>query len=1037
MNFVGLQNLSTYSFLKSPTAIADLVTAAKERGYLSLALTDINYTYGLVEFYQAAKKAGIKPLLGLQEELEGLILLNQKFRLIFLAKNQNGYQNLLKMSSALSLKPELATLTAIQPYLEDLIIMMPSTKQGELKAVYEQSPNQIEELVEKLLQLVPNVADLYFGVYANQFDQYYQNFMKDLAEQYHLQLVALEDVEYLNPEDQFLKKVLTAVANNEKLPKPLDLVAGQGSHALMPVAEVTARYQEFELLPAVENTVKIADAIDFELQFSEPSLPHFPQTQTESSKKYLNQQVVRGLQQIFPHQEIPTAYQERANHELKIINQMGFADYFLIVQDAVNFARKQHIPIGPGRGSAAGSLISYALGITKVDPIKYNLLFERFLNPERRQMPDIDLDISDLRRQELLDYLYRKYGMDHLAQIITFGTFGTKGALRDVGRVFGLSQLELKRWSSLTTGRDVHNLSEAKDKSRELQTLVAANDFNQLIFATAVRLEQTKKNYSTHAAGVVLSDSSLASSVGLRMGSTEISLTQQSMQYVEELGLLKIDFLGLRNLSLLEQMLEILRLNKTPLELEQIDLNDPLTLEVFQKGETEGIFQFDSSDNAKKILQQIHPESFAEIVAANALNRPGPSANIPTYVARKNDPAKVKFQDPRFKEILGETYGIMLYQEQVMQVAEVFAGFTLGDADLLRRAISKKKPELIEQQRRKFIEGAQKLGHDLAAAEKVFSYIERFGGYGFNKSHAVSYSMISFWLAYIKAHYPSAFYLALINQSLNNQPKVNNYLNQLQFLGTKILLPDINESYDDYRLLHGHIQLGLLSVQGVTKNFVSAVLRARSMPFKSVMDFLHRIDVKVLNVEVMMNLIKAGAFDQVEPNRRQVLESIKSNVESVKLANNNTSIFDILVPKVKEVADFSASEKRQQEAEVTGLNLAINQLIDAKNYTLKLGGVSLSQLELNKTQLAYGQIEAIKEIKTSKDEPMAFIEVFDGINTVSVTIFPKVYQKVRNLLTEHELVLLKIHTQPDRYHTGSQQYILEDLKLFHFKRSQG
>jgi len=536
---------------------------------------------------------------------------------------------------------------------------------------------------------------------------------------------------------------------------------------------------------AVENTNQIADDCNVEIEFKATELPEFTTPEGVTSIQFLHDLTTKGLKKRL-NNDVSSNYVQRLTYELGVIDKMGFSDYFLIVWDVIKHAHEVGIKTGPGRGSAAGSLVSYCLGITQVDPIKYDLLFERFLNPQRANMPDIDLDLPDDRRDEMVMYMHDKYGSDHMAQIITFGTLAAKMALRDISRTFSQTQFQISQWSNAIPRKLNITLKDSFDESSTLRNLVDNSRENQLIFKVAQRIEGIPRHYSTHAAGVILSKKPLTDIVAVQLEDDGINLTQQTKYNVESIGLLKIDFLGLKNLTILDKAIQAIS-KKYGREFvsEKIPLNDQKTLELFQRGATDGVFQFES-DGIRSVLRQLRPTSFDDIVATNALYRPGPMQNISTFIARKHGQEPINYPDRSLEKVLKPTYGIIVYQEQVMQASSEMANFSLADADILRRAISKKNERLIEENRQKFVDGAVSQGHDKESAEKVYQYIEKFGNYGFNKSHAVAYSMIAFWLAYMKVHFPDVFFACLLNSNLNNETKVATYVQDAKDSHVKI-----------------------------------------------------------------------------------------------------------------------------------------------------------------------------------------------------------------------------------------------------------
>ena len=639
MGTVSLQNLSSFTLLESPTKVKDLAENAKKKGYSALALTDVNITYGLVNFYKAAKETGIKPLLGMQLRINGLIDQANKYDLIVIAKDDQGYKNILRLSSAVNLltengeKENVLELEELKKYLGHLVIITPSNLHSELKMLQTNNPNMGANYVRILKDAVPTSSLVYLGVYADQGQQEYINYLRSLATQFELSLAAVEDGQYLNRNEQFLRRTLQAIKSNTHLENVEQLAKQAGSHYLKTSEELQVNYRKFEIEDALENAEKIGQLCNAKITFQDPQLPKFKQNKFPTSKEYLHSLAQNGLAKRFKGQ-IPERYQKRLDYELKVINEMGFDDYFLIVWDVMNFAHSVHITTGPGRGSAAGSLVSYALRITEVDPLEYNLLFERFLNPARQQMPDIDLDIPDNRRDEVIKYMFEKYGLNHAAQILTFGTLAAKQVLKDVCRVFGLNKVETYRWlDAIPHAKGKITLAEAYQKSKELQLLVNTNTFSKILFATAEHLENLPRHYSIHAAGLVITDDSLAEIVGLQAGPLGIPVTQQTKLNVESLGLLKIDFLGLRNLTILGNIIAALKSEGVEIDPNQIPLNDQETLALFQRGDTDAVFQFES-DGIKRVLEQLHPDSFEDIVAVNALYRPGPMNNIGHFINR-------------------------------------------------------------------------------------------------------------------------------------------------------------------------------------------------------------------------------------------------------------------------------------------------------------------------------------------------------------------------------------------------------------------
>lgn len=1034
MQLAALQNLSSFTLLDSPTKIVDLLKTAKEKGYQAVGLTDVNVTYGLVNFYELAKRAGIKPLLGMQVRLNGLIDSTQKYDLIVFAKNNAGYHNLLRLSSAINLltdngqNDKILTLTELTKYLDDLLVIVPANTHSELLNLFETNQQLGSDYIRDLKKLT---SELYLGVYASNSSESYVDYVHALAKQFELPLVATEDCEYLRPRDQFLQKTLRAIRSGQKMQDTIPLAKQDGSHFLANAEEMLERYHRFNLDDAVNNTWKIAEECNAEVIFQKPVLPKYHQDKFATSEEYLHYLAQTGLQARFGKGKVPAEYQKRLNYELRVINQMGFDNYFLIVWDVINYCHRVKITTGPGRGSACGSLVSYALRITEVDPLKYHLLFERFLNPARHEMPDIDLDIPDIHRDTVIKYMYQKYGMDHAAQILTFGTLAAKQALRDVGRVFGLTMVEVNKWArAIPYSKDKMTLKRAYEESRELRLLVDATPENKLLFKTAMELEGLPRHYSIHAAGLVISDDSIAGISGLQAGPLGIPVTQQTKKYVESLGLLKIDFLGLRNLTVLGNILDLVRQQGVNIDPNKIPLNDQATLKLFQEGKTDAVFQFESG-GIRQVLRKLHPDDFEDLVAVNALYRPGPMQNIDTFIARKNGQEPVKYPDPSLKQILQPTYGILVYQEQVMQTAQILAGFSLEEADILRRAMSKKKQDVIEQERSKFITGTVKKGHPKEVAERVYHYIEQFANYGFNRSHAVAYTKIAFWLAYLKVHYPAAFYTAMLNSS--TAVKAQGYIMQAQEADIHILAPDINRSHLDYSLENNDILVGLKAIKGLRVDFAKEIAENKKQ-YKSLSDFLRRIDAKFLQVDAIEALIMAGAFDQIEDNRNELLANCKEIIANVQLTGQNISLSEILGDApLKPAEKPTNAEKAEMEEKVLGFATTTTPLVAVQKYAKKFDARALNQFQINESGISVGKLMKYKQIRTKNGKTMAFATFADSSSQQEVIIFPGVYEKFSAALKTGDIYLLGLRTQGDRFDQKKIQYLLTNLRKVNFK----
>ncbi|RMX27410.1 DNA polymerase III subunit alpha [Limosilactobacillus reuteri] len=1005
MDFTPLDVKSSYSLLKSPTRISDLVTTAKERGYKALALTDENVLYGAVEFYNAAKKAGIKPILGLRL----VVALNEtdgtKLDLVFLAKNQRGYQHLMDLSTLQQTRKDKKvplTVAQISPLLDELFIIIPP--QSTVFSVLAQPTSILTELA--------NLGDddsVLLGV-NSRLDDVQIDTLQQLSKQLSLPLVGTSPVDYLNANDLFASRVLQAIDAGVELKDPTIEAGRRGQHYLYSKEQVVQDYKAKGLSAAAQKTVEVATLCNVELQFRAPVLPHFKNQAGISSQQYLRSLCIQGLKKrrVAPGKTIQQ-YQERLAMELKVIHEMGFDDYFLIVWDVMNFAHQQKITTDPGRGSAAGSLVAYALAITEVDPLQYDLLFERFLNPERAQMPDIDLDIPDNRRDEVLQYVHQKYGHQRVAQIITFGTLAAKQVVRDVSRVFNLPRYDMQRLiDALPHGLHV-TLKDALKESQQLKNLLDDNPKFRLLIQVAQQLEGLPRHYSIHAAGIVLSEQPLHEVVPLQDGSDGLLMTQFAKDTVEALGLLKMDFLGLKNLSIMDNTLQMIRQEDPAFDLQKINFNDPLTLQLFQRGKTEGIFQFESS-GIRNVLVNLHPTNFEDIVAVNALYRPGPMENIPHFTARKAGKEKIAYPAPSLEKILGPTYGILVYQEQVMQLASVMAGFTLGEADLLRRAMSKKKKATMEDMRTKFIAGATEHGYSAQVAHQVFEYIDRFANYGFNRSHAVAYSMMAFEMAYLKVHYPAAFFTALMNAETNIE-KLKRHVGDAKQFGVKISGPRINISESSFLLHDGTVYFGFSAIKGVRRDFVAAILEERQEngKFTDLRNFITRIPERWQKQELIEPLIYSGAFDNMGYNRAEMIDALPKLISGIELFAGFANFDDpTLQTAIDQRNEFPLLTRLTKENEYLGVYLSGHPVTQYYQLGQQLHATKIADLYPNSEATIIVLTNHVKTIYTKREHrEMAFVNGTDETGAVDITVFPKQYQQFKEQLETNKILIVR------------------------------
>src|SRR5690625_2972145 len=734
-------------------------------------------------------------------------------------------------------------------------------------------------------------------------------------------------------------------------------------------------------------------------------------------------------------EDVTSEVMERLNEELTIIHSMEFSDYFLIVADYIEFAKSNDILVGPGRGSAAGSLVAFVLGITDIDPIKYDLLFERFLNPERRSMPDIDVDFSDHRRDEVIDYVRQKYGEEHVAQIITFGTFGARSLLRELFKTMEIDERDAQFILSKIPSHAPQKIATYVRESEDLATYIKQSKKLRVLFTIATKLEGLPRHMSTHAAGVVMSEQTLLQYIPITNGTKRTNLTQCPMNDLEAIGLLKMDFLGLRNLTFLERIIQSIKYQtKQTIILHELPVDDPKTFALLQKGKTNGIFQLESQ-GMKQVLTRLKPTSFEDIVAVNALYRPGPMDYIQNYIDRKHLKEQITYLHPDLEPILKKTYGVLVYQEQIMQVAHQIAGFTLGEADMLRRAISKKESVLMDKQKNAFIQGCLNKGYDEAIASKLFAWIVKFSNYGFNRSHAVAYSKISYQLAYLKANYPQHFFAELLGSVSNQEEKVYQYIKEAQELQISVLPPSINKSFGRYSVEDDHIRMGLLSIKGIQRQIISEMIKVRKNgPFTDLFDFCLRLPTKIVNHNTLELLIRAGTFDETYENRASLLASMDQAIDQGELFGDLTLQPSLLPNKIEErytqIEDFSPVRKLKDEKELLGIYISSHPMKEYRDQLQANGYVSFQhthKLIGKKRVQAAAIIQSIKVIRTKRGEKMAFITIGDEYDDMEAVVFPDLYRRVGRWLEEEMMIFMtgNIETRNNRI-----QWLLQEIVLF-------
>ena len=1005
MTFTILQVTSGYSLLRSTIDLYKYVMTAKTLGYQKLVLTDEGVLHGAIEFYNLCRIQQIEPIIGCVFQYKQWRNAEVFSSMVVYAKDEIGYQTLIELSTQYQ-KFKVVTKDMEQKMKESskhLQIVFPQdNSEWALECLNGEVAFQ-RWLFEAEERYFPNI---YLGIESNKALPISLEELEALGKDFSMQLLPFVKTFYLKAEDDFSYRVLKAIGDGETLSTTQAEVSGQ--YYLQDEKTLTQQWSSVLDGKLVRQLQAFVDSIKWELPKNELLLPKFQTPEGKLSQEYLQELCQQSLKE---KELVKEEYQSRLNYELSIIHQMGFDDYFLIVWDIMKYAHEAGIQTGPGRGSAAGSLVSYLLNITKVDPIEYQLLFERFLNPERYTMPDIDLDFPDNRREAILEYVRRKYGENHVAQIATFGTFGSKQALRDVCRVLGLTTVQAGEWSKAIPNQLGINLKSAYEQSKSLQALVSRSPKNQLIFETACRIEGLPRHLSTHAAGVVLYDKPLTDVIPLIYKDQQIPITQYTMKYVEQIGLLKMDFLGLTNLSILHDSIELTKkIYQQEIILNEIPLDDEKTLELFQNADTNGIFQFES-DGIRRVLKKLRPTNLEDIAAVNALYRPGPMEQIDTFIKRKHGQEVVKYPHPILESILQSTYGVMVYQEQVMQVTSQMAGFSLGQADILRRAIGKKDAKVIETEKAHFIEGAIEKGIDVESATEVYQYIERFANYGFNRSHAFAYSLLAYQLAYFKAHYPRAFYTAILRFVGDRSPKLQTYFIEVKQRGISIKNPSINTSVDDYTATIDGIFIGLNAIKGLRRDFIQEILTQRKQngPFIDFMDFAFRIGKKYCKKEVLEALIDAGAFDELGKNRATLRATIDAVIESVKFHGSNLSLElnEEMYPKYFEEEDSNIIEKIEREIAVLGFPVSAFPTEPYEILYKEQKANRISTIYESKQVSVLGLLKNIRKTRTKKGEPMAFGTIQDETGEMEFVVFSEVYPIVFSLLEENQLVLLK------------------------------
>ena len=1033
MKFTHLHVHSHYSLLDGLPKIDELLDCAKELGMDSVALTDHGVMYGAIEFYKKAKAKGIKPIIGCEvytafEKLSDKRpnVDSRRNHLILLAKNEQGYKNLVKLVTIGHLegfyyKPRIDE-EVLEKYAEGLIGLS-ACLQGKIPKLL--LSNQLEEAEE-----VAKRYEKFFGRGNFYLElQHHPNIPEqasankkliELSKKTGIPLVATNDLHYLRKEDSEAQDILMLINTGADANDPERLSMAQDDFSMYGPEQM----QEFfkDTPEAIENTQKIADACNLQIELGKTKLPTFPLPEGKTAEQFLEELCQQGLKTRFgenPDQKII----DRMKYEISVIEKTGFAGYFLIVQDFVNWAKQNRIVVGPGRGSAGGSLVAYLTNITNVDPLKHNLLFERFLNPERISMPDIDLDFADRRRDEVIKYVAEKYGHNHVAQIITFGTMAARAVVRDVGRALQYTYSYCDQLAKLIPmGMD---LAETLEKVDEFKEKYETDEMAKRLIDLGKKLEGVARHASTHACGVVISANPLTDMVPLQRPPKEGEegiITQYEMHSIEDLGLLKMDFLGLKNLTIIEDTLARIYVlhNQLKIDLDKIPYDDEKTYKLLQDALTTSVFQLES-DGMKRYLKELHPTQFEDITAMVALYRPGPMQFIPDYIERKHGRQKIEYIHPKLEPILKETQGICIYQEQLMKIAQEVCGFTLGEADVLRKAVGKKIKELLDAQETKFIEGAIKNGASRKIGEELWQWILPFASYGFNKSHSAAYATIAYQTAYLKAHFPVEFMASVLTSERADVERIAFLIDECKKMNVEVLPPNINESLKNFTVVpeRNQIRFGLLAIKNVGVNIIDAIVEEKKAggPFKSIGDFIHRVKSKDLNKKSMEALIKSGAFDEFT-ERNQLLTNLEKMLEIARENNKNQNtnqmgLFasakinndDIKLEPATPATNFI---KLGWEKELLGLYVSSHPLNDFKKlFETKTTPISkIDATFVDKKVILGGLVSSVKKIITKNGKPMLFMKLEDLTGKTEVVIFPNLLERNPSALQENKIIFV-------------------------------
>ena len=1050
MEFVHLHVHSEYSLLDGMSRIKDLPVRAKELGMKAIALTDHGVMYGAVDFYKECKKNDIKPIIG----CEVYVATRSRFdkeanidsgynHLILLAKNKTGYQNLTKLVSLSFIdgfyyKPRI-DLEILEKYSEGLVCLSACLAGRLSQALIRDDMEKAEEIALWHKNIFKD--DYYIEIQHNGLREQIRINQKliALARKLDIPLVATNDAHYLKKEDSYFHEVLLCIQTGKRMSDEDRMRFETEEFYIKSPEEMSEYFSEFP--DAIENTVKIAEKCNYDFEFGVTKLPNYDVPEEfETHADYFKDLCYKGIKNRYgetPEKEI----MDRLEYEISVIEKMGYVDYFLIVWDYINYAKSVGIPVGPGRGSGAGSIAAYAIGITDIDPIKYGLIFERFLNPERISMPDFDVDFCYERRQEVIDYVERKYGKDHVSQIITFGTMAARMVIRDVGRVLDYPYSETDKLAKMIP-MEVHiTIPKALEQNRELKELYESDEKVKELIDIAIKLEGLPRQASTHACGIVITKDPVDTYVPLYVNDGNIS-TQYTMTLLEELGLLKMDFLGLRTLTVISDTEKLVKQTRGIDVKYDKDMNDPKVYKLWAEGQSIGIFQFESQ-GMTNFMKDLKPDSLEDIIAGVSLYRPGPMDQIPRYVKGKQNPGHNVYTHPSLEPILNVTYGCMVYQEQVMQIVRDLAGYSLGRADLVRRAMGKKKLDVMAKEREYFIHGqvdeegnvlvpgCVRNGIDAESADKIFDEMAEFAKYAFNKSHAAAYAVVSYRTAYLKAYYPEEFMAATLNSYLGNLDKVPIYIDECKRLNIEILKPDINKSYTKFTVQDGKIRFGLGSIKNVGVAAIETVIKERTEngEFKSFTDFCERIQSGTVNKKCIECLIKAGCFDEMNQTRATLLASFENIIDVINNQGKNqvanqVSMFDMIEQpetlkyKYTILNELDEKEMLSLEKEMLGIYLSGHPLEKIKEAIKKQTNINSLQIrQLNEENMSgfrdgqivkyAGTITSIKKKYTKRNTIMAFITVEDLYGNAEIVVFDSIYSRCDTILVEENIIIVE------------------------------